>query len=662
VSIEEFVERHISPLRFNYIPRLIPRCDQFEDLSTPASFVEDNFKDPRNQRFWMLLEAYSEEIMNSSLNQRLKKLPVSPQMYCLDQGNPEDVPVDMLVGKISRFAHVKDVVRVGIADLKRRIDEGENLSADHIKYTVRTLLLHDTANLAQCHLSQDSLDFDPDMLNIVIASQPEIARIDNKFGFDTKKANVALCPPYIFSMTPKERSDFYGSMIDRLLRDTGEDLPIVLNCSLDLTAESPDHVLFEEPTLIKAASIAHEIYDIAYSRTDASNRAHEEHQAVSCLKNGIIHGKPKTIKRVEFAELPQTLRRDLDRNGSAPSGVLRITKLNEWVLLLEDKGSDQIIRAIGTSEEGLKKVKGHKSMIRYQETLRAISPREDLGFYCTDLDAFLRTILSLGDDQTHKIASKLGLLSLNVIKRANKDANVPFSIQAFGVHQDCVDRYLPHHRRAVEGGINNYYENLVLIDPHSTVAGVDWNSPEGPELSKIREFFKKASRIAQNFEMFLRHEFGSDEIEIIFGEAPSVSKKFDLVLDAQALKQLRERIMGDSEIYISPHSVYISRRSRKKEDRFSIGLRLNLTLDPGTTRSELSDRVNRTTRVQLLERMHTGFIIGMRTDQREFVLEYIHKLRDPLMELLRDTDFLKNEGRQYRARLPARAVFSPDWY
>lgn len=662
MSIEEFVERHISPLRFNYIPRLIPQCDQFESLSSPASFVEDNFKDPRTQKFWMLLEAYSEEIMNSSLNQRLKKLPVSPQMYCLDQGNPEDVPVDILVGKISRYAHVRDVVRVAIADLKRRVDEGEELSANFIKYVIRTLSLHDTGNLSQCHLSQDSLEFDPDMLNIVIASQPEIARIDHKFGFDCKKANAALCPPYIFKMTHKERADFYDQMIERLERDGGSDLPIIVTSSLDLSPNSPDHSLFDEPDLIKAASIAHEIYDIAYSRTDASNRAHEEHQSVSCLKNGEIQGKPQVLKRVEFAELPQNLRRDLDRNGSAPSGVLRIAKLMDWFVLLEEKGSDQIIRAIGSSESELKKVKGHKSMIRYQETLRAISPREDLGFSCTDLDAFLRTILSLGDDQTHKIASKLGLLSLTVIKRANRDANVPFTVQAFGVHQDCVDHYLPHHREAIQGGVNNFYENLVLIDPHSTVAGVDWNSPEGPELSKVHYFFEKATAIAQNFENFLRQEFDSDQIEIVCGEAPPVSKKFDLVLDARALKQLRERIMGDSEIYYCSEYVYISRRSRKKEDRFSIGLRLDLSLDPATTRAELANLVNRATRVELVERMHRGFIIGMRTDQREFVLEYIDKLRIQLTDLLRDTDLLKSEGKHYRARLPARNVFSLDWY
>lgn len=662
MSIEEFVERHISPLKFNFIPKLIPQCDQFEDLSAPTSFVEDNFRDPRSRKFWMLLEAYSEEIMNSSLNQRLKKLPVSPQMYCLDQGNPEDVPVDILVGKISRFAHVKDVVRVAIADLKQKVDEGENLSADYIKYTIRTLSLHDTANLAQCHLSQDSLEFDPDMLNIVIASQPEIVRIDRKYGFDCKKANVALCPPYVFKMEPKERADFYNQMIGRLRKDAGKDLPIAITCSLDLSSTSPDHSLFEDPILRKASSIAHEIYDIAYRRTDASNRAHEEHQSVSFLRNGKLHHKPLILKRVEFAELPQNLRRDIARNGIAPSGTLRIAKLSDSYLLLEEKGPDQIIRAIGPSESELKKVKGHKSMIRFQETLRAISPRDDLGFDCTDLDAFLRTILSLGDDQTHKIASKLGLLSLNVIKRANQDANVPFVVQAFGVHQDCVESYLPYHRKAIEGGINNYYENLVLIDPHSTVAGVDWNSPEGPELTKVNHFFEKAASIAQRFEQFLRQEFGSDEIEIVYGEAPPVSKKFDLILDARALTQLRERIMGDSGIYICSDYVYVSRRSRKKEDRFSVGLKLDLRVEPDATRVKLANLVNRATRVQLVERMHRGFIIGMRSDQSEFVLEYLDKLKDPLIELLRDTDFIRSEGKQFLAKLPANKVFMLDWY
>lgn len=706
LTSEEFLTAISPKKRFNLLP-LTDHTARLPHVSFYQRHGENLDKfDVRSAEFWIHVETYLDRLTETKRFKRLWDIYVSPAAAASVEAEDE---IGLVEGRISRAEHCIDVALIALEDVRHRIKVlGENISPEEVMLRVRNALFHDLATFAQSHITEDSLReqgltwVDHDIILQYALSDSEILEVDRVFGVDSKRANVALLPVDLHLVSEEVRFRAVEEIAKHLEKLYCEDPNLArvlnappLNTIVDFSIGSIDQILFGDPVLIRISRYVHDLYDLAYSRTDSSQQKKTELKALRFLKSGRLRTDLHVLQKkdVNFDDLPDHISESLSGNGILPSGVLSYLlvkdKHGSHLLLIESKKGEDIIRAYNgpfksneisrRAIQGLERVKTPKACSRFREFLRGISPGEAGEFIVDNIKALISVLASLGDDQSRKIGSLKGIVNAGILVRMNLDAKMPILIQLFGTRKDIEARLIEMDRNDLKNGLNNSYSTVLFLKPNSNYSGgPDWNSKEGPDKAKLEELFKEFKALAEKYESRIRKETGVQDFRFMAIGAPPVKKRFKLKFTVNGLKEFKERIVSrDDAIYPHGDHVYLSRSCRSVDDIFSLGFEIGIEpLKTRHRRYDLAKRVNENTDVSIVETMHRGIAFVLRRRDRAIFRSYQKEFREEVNKILDETDLdedkscdlVEDESRGYHPPIqsddiikPARSFFSYKW-
>lgn len=681
--------------------KLLPPADHTPRLPHVAfyqKYGEDLGKyDVKSAEFWIHVETYLDRLTETKRFKRLWDIYVSPAAAAGVEAEDE---IGLVAGRISRAEHCIDVALIALEDVRYRIEVlGENISPEEVMLRVRNALFHDLATFAQSHTTEDSLrgqglnGIDHDIILQNALSDPQILEVDKIFGVASKRANVSLLPVELHLALEDERFravEENTNHLEALYSDNpklARDLNAPpLNTIVDFSIGSIDQILFGDPVLMRISRYVHDLYDLAYSRTDSSQQKKTELKALRFLASGRLRTDLNVLQKkdVNFDDLPDHIFEALSGNGLLPSGVLSYLLVKDehgsHLLLIESKDGEDIIRAyngpLKSNEinhraiQGLGRVKTAKACSRFREFLRGVSPGDAGEFIVGNVKALISVLASLGDDQSRKIGSLRGIVNAGLLVRMNLDAKIPALIQLFGTRKDIEERLIELDWDDLKNGLNKSYSTVLFLKPNSNdPSSPDWNSREGPEKAKLEKLFGKFKVLAEEFESNIRQKTGVADFRLLAISAPPVKKRFKLKFTINGLKEFKQRIASRDDV-INPHGehVYLSRSCRSVDDIFSLGFEIGLGLKSRHTRHDLAERVNENTEVSIIETMHRGVAFVLRRRDRAIFRSYHDEFRERVNEILDETDLVKEKFRKYHPpsqpggiRKPARSFFSFKW-
>lgn len=650
---------------------------------------------PKEPVFWGLVERFAEELFALDAFKRLDDIYVNPQFACTARGESEHILND-LVGRMTRAAHVRDVVRIAIYTMKAAVDSGARVSSEEIFMTVFSSFCHDIMVSAFSHLSQDDLkdrgiDVDHDLLLAFGVSQQWAQEVCGRWGLDHKRMVAACLPPTLLLAEPRDRKDDWQKLADTLNRLIEEDPETwsyykkkrgfsEISSVIDFSPGSEDEKLLSEKRIIRSSQRAHDLFDLAYARTDHTQRELLELEGVSLLS----HGKLDTsricgsLREIDLMELPHDLRHGLVPRGREPSGDLYtcfIVGAGNWLhlALVEKKSDDYVVRAltdsleelgeVGLEADGktlspdvdmvsqgwiarepylsrLKRVKVTKSVSNYYDLLGVIHPLGDGSWSLSNIRTFLRTFLALGDYQSSRVAHPKVTVGRAFFASASKHANGGKGISPlhhiFGDHPTCVNMFLEEHKNALEKGYDSCYLPIVSVRPFSSRAGRLWCGKTAPREDDISKLFEGFSDIAK----WLQEEVSRKGGEIIHAPSAIVSKRYELMLSDEAKSELRERALRSK----SRVSDWIYRRAREEDDQFSIAFYVEGGGRP----------------VTFFFRLHRGFEVAIHKDHERFLTADIREELRKRVSKLVGTSRIR-EG-NLKTTVPVERIFRVEYF
>lgn len=614
-DFDALVSRHLSPRR---------SADPFAELrdqralfvlkpqSTCTTPKDIDLSDPI---FWEFLEQFIDELYETEAFKRTEEIYVNPQFAVTARKNLDN-PLSELVGRMTRGAHIKDIVRLGVQRMHERVMNGEEVSGEEIFLSIFSCFAHDLMVTAFSHLSQDALldkgiDVDHDLLLAYGLSQNWVGQFLSRWGLDWKRAVVAALPPSFLTTDSDSRFEDWKKLENQLVTLINE-YPEVwqkyqirygygsIETIINLDPKDPEYDgdLLSDPELIRIAQLAHDALDPGYGRTDHTQKESLEMKAVSLLINGKLYEHQLIGHRTptDFTNLTEELRNSLYGRGRKPSGKLftcfvQSSEGDFNFALIEHKRNEYIIRAIypesvpnhqfNLFEEdfekmrnNLQRVKVPKANSRFFEYIRSFIPKGDGTWICKTIDSLLKTYLSLGDYQSERVASLTATLGRAFYEKACTSANGGNGVNPldliFGDHKTCTEQWNEDHQQILLDGYDTHYIPIYYIKPKSTKNGEAIIGPNAPSKKSLNLLFDRLNNLAKEFEGRIKNSRFVPEV--ICAESAPVKKRFTCNLTPEAHAELNKR-MSQKSIKDSNGALWHIRKARHDTDTFSVGFR-----------------------------------------------------------------------------------------